>query len=216
METITREFIVYNFNELNEDAKEKVIQFYMDGQEPSVFTDMAKEYLTETAYKLDDELEVEYSFAYCQGDGLNIYGNLDMKNFISQLQNNHMEVYSKARNKYKFTEEEYKLLSELLDGLHIRLDSANRYTYCTAFMIKAEYVLDDFCYQVSSDEDIERLEKNKELIYKLVETIKDVITGVCKDLEEWGYRYFYEVDEEELQEWCEANEYKFLEDGSIF
>lgn len=214
METITREYTVYNYNELNEDAKEKVRKFYLDGQEPSMFSDMAKEYVTESAYKLDEELEVEFSLAYCQGDGVNIYGNLDMKNFVNQLQNNHMEVYAKARNKYEYTEEEYKLLNELLDGLHITLNSNNRYCYCMAFTIKAEYVLEDFYYQVSSDEEVEELEKNKELIYKLVETVKDVITGVCKDIEKWGYCFFYEVDEKYLQEWSE--DYKFLEDGSIF
>ena len=31
-----------------------------------------------------------------------------------------------------------------------------------------------------------------------------------------GYNYFYEISEEDLEEVCEANEYEFLADGTIF
>ena len=34
--------------------------------------------------------------------------------------------------------------------------------------------------------------------------------------EKWGYEYFYEISEEDLEEMCEANGYEFLENGKVF
>ena len=37
-----------------------------------------------------------------------------------------------------------------------------------------------------------------------------------KDYEKNGYAYFYEIDDKDLEELCEANDYEFLEDGTVF
>ena len=37
-----------------------------------------------------------------------------------------------------------------------------------------------------------------------------------KGYEKGGYKYFYEVDEEELAEICEANGWEFYESGEFF
>ena len=39
---------------------------------------------------------------------------------------------------------------------------------------------------------------------------------LCSDYEKYGYDFFYNVDDEVIEETCEANEWEFLEDGTFF
>ena len=43
-----------------------------------------------------------------------------------------------------------------------------------------------------------------------------MFTELSKTYEEYGYKYFYEVEDEEMTETCEANGWEFLEDGSYY
>ena len=72
-ETITTTYEIYKFNELSDDAKERVKQWYLDGQENMTF--IFTEDCIEDLHNLfgDNSLEVQYSLAGCQGDGFNIY-----------------------------------------------------------------------------------------------------------------------------------------------
>ena len=63
MKEVTMGFNVYRFEELNEEAKEVVKQWYLDGQDSSNFNDILK-------YELDlffpnSELNANYSLNYC-------------------------------------------------------------------------------------------------------------------------------------------------------
>lgn len=37
-----------------------------------------------------------------------------------------------------------------------------------------------------------------------------------KEYEEYGYKYFYEISDEDLADVCENNQYEFLYDGTIY
>ena len=54
------------------------------------------------------------------------------------------------------------------------------------------------------------------MLGKFEELVKGIFGTLCKGYEKWGYNYFYEIDEEDLEDICEANEYEFLADGTIF
>lgn len=50
---------------------------------------------------------------------------------------------------------------------------------------------------------------------KFNEEIGRYLDGLCAKFETSGYNYFYEVSENDLQEWAEANNYKFFKDGQV-
>lgn len=56
-------------------------------------------------------------------------------------------------------------------------------------------------------------EKTMEKFNKLA---GEYLDNLCKEFEDNGYDWFYEISEEDLQEYCEANDYEFLEDGKFY
>lgn len=71
-ETITT--MVYNFNELSDKAKEKVKEWYLNGQDAEFFYEDSMAYINELFP--NSELDIQFSLGYCQGDGFNIYGEI--------------------------------------------------------------------------------------------------------------------------------------------
>ena len=43
MKTVTREYEVYTFGELSESAKQRVREWYLQGQDAEIFSDICKE-----------------------------------------------------------------------------------------------------------------------------------------------------------------------------
>ena len=67
--TETREFNVYNFNELSKEAKERVRSWYLEWQSSElgyIFEDDCMERLKELFP--DSDLKIQYSLNYCQGN----------------------------------------------------------------------------------------------------------------------------------------------------
>lgn len=186
--TEIREFNVYNFDELSEDAKEKVKEWYLEGQEPCIFSDMCKEQLD-----IDfpnSNLKVEYQ--------LNIYGKLNPYDMLTHIDD--------------LTEKEIrtiKIYSEQCADIEIP-GGNHRYSFCQAEHIDfAEEWIDDLKYQ-------EFRNINSNLIKKFETAVQELFTDLCKQFEKWGYDYFYEIDDEHLEEICESNQYEFHEDGSFY
>lgn len=46
--------------------------------------------------------------------------------------------------------------------------------------------------------------------------VADMFVMLSGQYEKYGYKYFYEADEEEITEVCEANGWEFLEDGTFY
>lgn len=80
--TEIREFNVYKFAELSQAAKEKVRDWYLEGQESCIFTEDCMMRLSELFPNSD--LKVQYSLGYCQGDGLNIYGEIRLDELLEK------------------------------------------------------------------------------------------------------------------------------------
>ena len=52
--------------------------------------------------------------------------------------------------------------------------------------------------------------------FKFEALVRDIFYKLCKSYENWGYEYFYEISDEDLEDMCEANGYEFLADGTVF
>lgn len=207
MQTVNISYNVYEFQELSAEAKENVRQWYLDGQESSVFTNLVDMDLQMLFPNSD--LEVEYSLGYCQGDGLNIYGDVHSRDILNLINGNVAgDLFTDYRN--IFTTKEIKTLKfyQSVAGLLKMPRNPTIYSYCYA---KRASPCDTW------REDLEDLcNANWDLIDRFEEVVKNVFTLLCDQNEEAGYNYFYEIDDETLEAVCEENGYHFLADGSYF
>lgn len=207
MQTVQVSYDVYTFNELGEQAKEKVRQWYLDGQQPEPFTCMVNDDLQ--ALFPNSALKVEYSLGYCQGDGLNIYGDVHSCDILNLINGNDAgDLFKDYRN--IFTEKEIRTLKfyEGTAGLLTMPRNPLRYSYCYAPWAR-------LCDTWREDL-VDLRNVNWDLIDRFEKVVKDVFVRLCRQWEEEGYQYFYEIDDETLKEVCESNGYHFLIDGSYF
>lgn len=209
MRTATIEYEVYKYNELSDNAKEEVKQWYLDGQEPYIFTEMVEEDLRELFG--DNDLNVQYSLGYCQGDGLNIYGKVDVENIFKCLENHNGGTQLKRFENVLTDKEKKTVLHYANECGKIELPNNNRYCYCMADYVD---IKDDWEYQLEEYSAYKNI--NTKALGKFETLVQDIFRTLCKSYEEWGYNYFYEVSEEDLEDFCEANGYEFLQNGQIF
>lgn len=199
MRTITTTTNIYTYNELTEEAKEKVKQYYLSDD---IRTDLFSEDCINRITELfpNSALKIQYSLNSCQGDGFNIYGEV----FFTDL----MEIL-----KDKFTEKERRFLEWAFEETGIdsfEMPYNNHYCYCIAFRLEfMENVLDALEYygmRNIKEKVLEKMNRETRLFFE----------NLCKEFEDAGYDYFYDVSEDELEDWAEANELEFTEDGEIF
>ena len=208
MRTMTVEYNIYKYNELSEEAKEAVKEWYLENQEPYFFTDMCKEDLYNLFGK--NNLDVQYSLASCQGDGLNIYGKINAKDIINCL-NNHNGGAEFKEFEDMLTEDEKKIiLAYAEDCGEVKLPMNNRYCYSLADYID---IVEDWIWELDN---ANYTNINEEALKKFEKLVREMFGKLCRTYEKWGYDYFYEISEEDLEEACVAYEWEFLEIGMIF
>ena len=201
MRTVIKEYKVYKFSELSDTAKEKVREQYLEWQDAETFTDDCEYYLKELFP--NSKLKVQYSLNSCQGDGLNIYGTINLYDMYYQIIKKKPQL---------FTEKECKCIEWSLRNYSsdVELAKNNQYCYCIAYR-------NDFTENLIDDMEYDNI---RDINYKVLDKFNDVartiLTDLCNELEDLGYEYFYKVDDDILSDWIEINEYEFEEDGSIF
>lgn len=210
MKIITRKYKVYEYNELSKEAKEKAKQWFLDddGLRAMNFKDTYEEDLRNlfpTSF-----LHLQFSLSYCQGDGVNVGGELNIEEVLD-LPTNGNAGDQFADLKDYFTEKEIKTLRFYMKECtnYIDLPYNSRHGYCCIDRIDMDKWSNDLW--LSEYRDI-----NEEVIEKLKQYIIKIFTRLCKNYEEYGYDYIYHVDDEEMSETCEANRWYFLKDGSYF
>lgn len=214
MKTITKTYNVYTYNELSDIAKEKVEQDYLDDP---VRNDLFYEDCMETIHSLfpQSDLKVQYSLGYCQGDGFNIYGTLDVFNIIKMMRNKEKLPISLLNEIEKdidtFTNEELDMISQYYNYYCNSIEIPHNFRYCYS---QADYInfADDWVEELENSE----IEYNYDLIIKFEDFVREFFSELNNMFEKDGYEFLYNVSEEEIENWCEANEYMFLEDGTIF
>ena len=98
MRTITIDYDVYTYDELSAEAKNKVKDWILsDDFRNYELYDILKEDLKAL---FNADLDVEYSLSYCQGDGLNIYGEISAENFLKCIDDNRAGELSKRFKDY--------------------------------------------------------------------------------------------------------------------
>ena len=181
MVTITKKINLYEYNELEEQAKEKAKeQFLIKRQEYDTdsFTDIAME-IIKSYFPVIDGLDIQWSLSSCQGDGVNICGKFNLQN-VDGLEWLKMEVdsFELAENRCYF----YSLKSQTESS-----------------------TVDEIITEFEDVSGNEIAEWQVMEIKKMVESVFEKLREAEKEIEKCGYDFFYEMSDEEMEEAADAN-----------
>lgn len=225
MEKITKEFYVYDFNELKEDIQKELIEKERDIQrdgycECFLEDDMkykAEELLKEYFGITSKHLQTYYDLSYCQGNGAMVEFDISIVDL---------------NKRYKiFSEEEIRFINDygIVNNIKIRHND-NFYYHEYTFGIDSYYVYSiDYDYEEIKDEynisenDFNTIEKRLDALLidsnkhnTESEFIKDIIS-INKELTKYGYEsieYFWNCEDSEIIEFLE--EHKYFESGETY
>lgn len=201
MRTVTKTINLYRYNELNDKAKARVKNNYLEFlQECNIFYDDIISTLKEDFP--NSKLDIQYSFSYSQGDGANVYGTFNLRDILPYMKN--------------LTEKERKTMEFYADKIHFEITfSHNR--RCSYSLKDKDKNNGDLIQDIIDDADNACLRDfNVSLVRRVALFACDYFKQRDKEYERERYEYFFEVDEETLLEWAAANEYEFTEDGEIY
>lgn len=198
MKTITVEYNLYEYNELNEKAREKAKQEYLkDYRTQDLFDDDTNSYINELFPNSD--LKLQYSFNYCQGDGVNIYGNFNCVDFLK---------YWNCTKKERRTIEFYLWC---YNDCELENNSWCSYSLKTEknAMYEADILIDEL-----EDQSIRNI--NEKLIKKFYIDLFSYLRLIEKEIENAGYDWFYNYNDEEIKDWYKSCNVMFYEDGTPY
>lgn len=199
MRKVVREYEVYSYQELEEEAKERARQTISQSIVEQNFDYLEQDLLTllEEDYGLkEDNVTLHYSLTYCQGDGL----SFDCRDLLE--------------SKY-FKDKMYEGLSV---GEKISLSKMINKGELSLFTKRSGCHL----YQYALHSDVQTITnfyhcgKNKErLVEKIVKKLGGVYMAICNRLEKIGYEC-YNVEEYDIEEYIDAYDIEFDKAGYIF
>lgn len=186
MKTITKEYTVYEFKELSDDVKNKVIEEWYEKEDYPFL----EEYLLDQLSMLDTKkafsnVKLSYSLSCCQGDGLSFKADIDVSKFTKskKVKSYIVKAYSTG-NKGHYT-----------------------------FASESDIIVDT---QDINDDGVKITNSVELIIRTLEKSVQSYYLDICRQLENFGYSILeYRMTHDEFQEHCEANEYNFLVDGTM-
>ena len=206
MQQLIKIYNVYSYSELSDEAKEKAKEDYLnDHCRSEALTNLYMEDLKNIFPNSD--LKIQWSLNGCQGDGVNIYGDLNINDvfnltYVTDMKWIKNELTEKEIRTMKFYMSEYQE--------DISLPMNRRYYYCSINHI--DFSADFY----SALEDIGIRNINSNVLCKIEGIIRKVIKELCNRYEIIGEDYLYNISDEEMEETSEANDWKYLKDGSFF
>ena len=198
----------YDYNELTGQAKEKayntIYDFMIDYVNDCFYDD--------TKYELNNRfcnsiLDLQYDFSACQGSGLNIYGDFDLRDYLP---------YYQASEKIKRTIAFYVDILKnynCFDALNIELSQNNRYTYSRKFIdIKdAEEIAEEIAEELKNNYikniKIDILVDFIKSAYQYIEKQEDIIFANAENI--------FDICDDDIQDYCNENDIAFDVSGRI-
>lgn len=182
---------VYDFAELNDEAKQKAIDNYYENETYDFLSEDLKQSLNYYAPYWED-VRLYYSLSYCQGDGLSFEGNLDLEKYLSN---------------WKMKKSVKKAILSML--YYVKSKPNNRmYCFCSENDIEFEY--QDYAY----DEEYPRLTAYFE--DKILPFIRRDYYDLCEKLQKEGYAEIdYRMTFEEFEDLANVNDWEYTEDGNL-
>ena len=187
------------FDELNSSAKERVREWYLEVTASRTVEEIESAILDELEADFpSSELAVQFSLSSCQGDGLNIYGEVQLFEFLNVWQS---ELDSK---------EKVGLYLSRSGKETFQFSRGHRYTYSRKFIDR-----DEIEYLIEEIEEECEVEVDREVVSRFLNALVDYFEKLDSKFEKWGYELLYNIEDDELEETCLANEWFFTEEGSF-
>ena len=102
---------------------------------------------------------------------------------------------------------DYKVLKDLKKYSQISFNHSGRYYH--KYSVNIDIYIDGNLSPKS-------YENHRKVADKLLANIKEWYLNLCDEYEKQGYDFFYGIEGDELQEYCDAMGYEFLQDGTLF
>jgi hypothetical protein len=209
---------LYKFDELSKEAQEYAIEKWRNSMEWDIESSMITEHFEEVLKEkhLPNE-DIEWSLAYCQGDGVAFYGT---------VYNDDIKIIAKNF----LNDEDYKLLEAIhnedftVEAKIYRNSYGYRYSHWNTMEVEMNhddidnmiYYLHDIEKDYDSEEYTEAYNKINNLINSIEEYLSSYIKDVSRELERDGYAEIeYLQSDESIEETIKCNDYEFTEDGEM-
>lgn len=198
----------YDYNELTGQAKTiayNAIYDYILNSVNDCFYEDTKNGLCERFCNSD--LDLQYDYAACQGSGLNIYGDFDLRDYLP-----HYQASEKSKRTIAFYIDTLKNYN-CFDALKIELSENNRYTYSRKFIdIKdAEYIAEEIAEELKNiyikNIKIDILVDFIKAAYEYIEKQEDMIFANGEKV--------FDICDDDVQEYCAENGIAFDASGRI-
>jgi len=194
MKTITKKYKVYNFNELNEAAKEKAIENNRDINVDYEWFDGEEDYFKEDMDKLGFQVDkIYFTGFYSQGDGACFEGQIKVYDYLK-----YNKKLSKFKNLGKTAKEE---------DLTVTIKHSGHYCH------ENSMDFEDDSYYLSKELTEKQIKELDQVIEEIKTLSKQQAIKLYANLEK---QYEYLTSSKAIIETIELNDYTFLEDGTQF
>ena len=193
MKTFQVTLTLYDFNELNKEAKENVRKWYEEVNTDAMqdeFIDSCMD-IIKHEYGLKCGLKLAYSLNYCQGDGLCIYGSINASDIDDKFFEN---VIYKG-----LTKRQREIIYNELQKINF---DKNNHRYCYAETVTIDLI--------SNYTDV----KHFVAFQKATKNVENWYMKTCKQFESDGYDFFYNISDEDINEFAIDNNIMFEENGT--
>ncbi len=211
MRKVTKEYNVYNFDELDKDIQEKLIEdeskyqcdFYCETFLQNDITNDAEIILEKTFNNSKIEnLQVYYDFSYSQGSGACMQFDIYLEDVNKKLKiftDKEMEIFKNYGSLIKIIHNDNFYCHEKTFGI----DDMNLY-------YSIDYALQ--CEEITKN----KYEKLEEKIAKTFDILKELIIKMNSELAKDGYSIIEDEESFKISALEFLQEQEYLKDGSVF
>lgn len=200
---------LYTIDELRGEARQKAMdnvrELIQNTRETWEFDGMLDDYFNNQLNM--PRVEYDYQLDYHQGDHFHIATRLEFSDIFRLADLLHITL-GYLSPKEKRTLEFY---ADEACAIDVRVSEYNRYNAAQNW---------DPCDIWGPI--VDNLEQHyiRNIEYDLLKTFSHMAMGVVEEIErncmEWGYKYFYDIDDDEVLDVIEWDDIEFMEDGTIF
>nr|DAG76886.1 MAG TPA: hypothetical protein [Caudoviricetes sp.] len=193
---------VYNFEELSEEAQNRIIEnereFWQDDFELCV------QNFIETNFPNSD-LKYQYSLNYCQGDGFNFYGKIDIQDIIKIA---------------SLSTPEITILNDIGGYLQFKKLFNTRYCYSMTFFNDSYNIINilpnvELDYNANPNLFRYSFDGYKNILIKVREKLREFFKKEDKNFEKLGYDMIHPSIENCIADGV-FDDYEYFENGNIF
>lgn len=202
---------IYNIDELSQEAFDKARQDYIENEIESGIRN--EEFFNNTTdelkYDYDIDAKLQYSFGYCQGDGL----SFDCDNLLTD------EILKEIEK--ELTPKDKRILAYINEygGRFYTKNNNHHYCYASKYDVDYSFAPDDIfdCYKDEHKTTSYTKQDFTKTTEKVLEALCEWYLDKCAELEKRGYDYlYYELTDDEFNDICHAYGYEFYEDGARY